>query len=162
MLLPVGQRSTAWVKRLLDVVAALNNEVTRLMGKKPAAAIKDKAVSTKPSTPYSRPVGLNERNSPPKKHPSSVNVRYLNQPGEFEGGTKSSQIRPGEPVLYYLDGPKRGFDREELLNVPLKTQLPPAIARREEPLPLFFACTRDTSTSHSPCSGLCHCQADLR
>ena len=34
MLLPAGQRSTAWVKRLPDVVAALNNEVTRLTGKK--------------------------------------------------------------------------------------------------------------------------------
>lgn len=42
MLLPSGQRSTAWAKRLPDVVAALNNEVTRLTGKKPAVAIKAK------------------------------------------------------------------------------------------------------------------------
>lgn len=41
MLLPSGQRSTAWVKRLPDV-ATLNNEVTRLTGKKPAVAIKAK------------------------------------------------------------------------------------------------------------------------
>jgi len=34
MLLPSGQRSTAWVKRLLDVVEALNNEVTSFIGKK--------------------------------------------------------------------------------------------------------------------------------
>ena len=34
MLLPAGQRSTAWVKRLPDVVAALNNEVTSVIGKK--------------------------------------------------------------------------------------------------------------------------------
>jgi len=34
MLLPEGQRSTAWVKRLPNVVAALNKEVTRLTGKK--------------------------------------------------------------------------------------------------------------------------------
>ena len=33
MLLPAGQRSTAWVKRLPDVVAALNGEVTSLIGK---------------------------------------------------------------------------------------------------------------------------------
>jgi len=33
MLLPSGQRSTAWIKRLPDVVAALNGEVTRLIGK---------------------------------------------------------------------------------------------------------------------------------
>lgn len=32
--LPEGQRSTAWVKRLSEVVAALNNEKTRLTGKK--------------------------------------------------------------------------------------------------------------------------------
>jgi len=34
MRLPEGQRSTAWVKRLPKVVSALNNEVTRLIGKK--------------------------------------------------------------------------------------------------------------------------------
>ena len=44
MRLPEGQRSTAWVKRLPEVVSALNNEETRLTGKKPAIAIKDKAV----------------------------------------------------------------------------------------------------------------------
>ena len=59
MLLPEGQRSTAWVKRLLDIVS----EVTSLIGKKPAVAIKEKAVASKPATKYSRPVGLNEKNS---------------------------------------------------------------------------------------------------
>ena len=35
--------------------------------------------------------------------------------------------KPGEPALYYfLDGPKRGFVREELLVVPPNSQLPPA------------------------------------
>ena len=61
MLLPKGQRSTAWVKRLPDVVSALNNEVTSLIGKKPAVAIKEKAVTSKPSTKYPRPGGLNEK-----------------------------------------------------------------------------------------------------
>ena len=65
MLLPSGQRSTACVKRLLDVVVALNNEVTRLTGKKSAVAIKEKAVSANPSTPYSKLVGVNEESSPP-------------------------------------------------------------------------------------------------
>ena len=32
-----------WVKRLPDVVSALNNEMTSLIGKKPAVAIKEKA-----------------------------------------------------------------------------------------------------------------------
>jgi len=59
MLLPEGQGSTAWVKRLPDVVKALNNEVTSLTGKKPALAIKEKAVASKPSTKYSKPVGVN-------------------------------------------------------------------------------------------------------
>ena len=64
MRLPEGQRSTAWVKRLPQVVAALNNEVTSLTGKKPAVAIKEKYVSAKPSTPYSRPVGQREKKLP--------------------------------------------------------------------------------------------------
>ena len=132
------ERSTAWVKRLPAVVAALNNQVTRLIGMKPAAAIKEKAVTSKPSTKYLRPVGFNE-----KKLPSTVNVRYLYQPGELEGGVKRatdpiwtlkvynierSFTKPNQPVLYYLhDGPKRGFVREELLVVPPNTTLPPAV-----------------------------------
>ena len=136
MRLPAGQRSTAWVKRLPEAVAALNNEVTSLTGKKPAEAIKEKAVAAKPSTTYSRPVGERE-----KKLPSLVNVRYLYQPGELEGGVKRatdpiwslkvhsierSVTKPNEPVLYYLrDGPKRGFVREELLVIPPNTELPP-------------------------------------
>ena len=78
-----NKRSTEWVKRLPAVVSTLNNEVTRLIDKKPAEAIKEKSVSSKPSTPYSRPVCLNE-----KKLPLQVNVRYLYQPGELEGGER--------------------------------------------------------------------------
>ena len=50
MLLPERQRSAAWVKRLLDVVSALNNEVTSLIGERPTVAIKEKSVTSKPST----------------------------------------------------------------------------------------------------------------
>jgi len=64
MLLPSGQRSTAWVKRLPDVVATLNGDVTSLIGKKPAVAIKEKSVTSKPSTKYSRPAGLKEKRLP--------------------------------------------------------------------------------------------------
>ena len=64
MLNPEGLRSTAWVKRLPDVVKALNNEVTSLIGKKPTLAIKEKAVASKPPTKYSRPVGMKEKNTP--------------------------------------------------------------------------------------------------
>ena len=139
MRLPTGQRSTAWVKRLPDVVLALNNEVTSLTGKKPAVAIKEKAVTSKPSTKYTRPVGKSE-----KILPSLVQVRYLYQPGELEGGVRRatdpiwslkvynierSFTKPNQPVLYYLnDGPKRGFVREELLVVPPNTELPPVNA----------------------------------
>jgi len=129
-------RSSEWVRTLPDVVAALNDEVTRLTGKKPKDAIKASAVVHNPSAPASRPVGLREQ-----KLLSGVGVRYLYQPGELEGGRRRatdpvwsltvyqlgrSVTKPDEPVLYYLqDGPPRGFVREELLVVPLDTQLPP-------------------------------------
>ena len=58
------KRSTTWVKRLPEVVAALNNEVTSLIAKKPADAIKEKSVYSKPSTKYTRPVGKMKKNSP--------------------------------------------------------------------------------------------------
>ena len=137
MLLPKGQRSTAWVKRLPEVVSALNNEVTSLIGKKPAVAIKEKSVYARPSTPYTRPVGKSE-----KILPFLVQVRYLYQPGELESGVKRatdtiwslkflgierSFSKPDQPVLYYLrDRPKHGFVREQLLVVPPNTTLPPA------------------------------------
>ena len=78
-----NKRSTEWVKRLPAVVSALNNEVTRLIGKNPAQAIKEKSISSKPATPYLRPVGVNEKKLPPQ-----VNVRYLNQPSELEGAKR--------------------------------------------------------------------------
>ena len=118
------------MKRLPEVVSALNNEITRLIGKKPAEAIKEKAVSSKPSTTYSRPVGLKEKKLPP---PPRINVRYLYQPAELVGGGRrvfnieKAVTKPKKLILYYLyDGPKRGFVREELKVVPPGTQLPPA------------------------------------
>ena len=133
-----GKRSTEWVARLSAVIAALNNEVTRLTDKKPADAIKATRVPQKPSSVVpGRPVGSSEQ-----KIPSSVGVRYLYQPGELEGGRRRratdpvwslrvyrlgrSVTKPREPVLYYLqDGPARGFVREELPVVPPGTVLPP-------------------------------------
>ena len=119
MNLPSG-RSTAWVKRLPAVVSALNNEVTRLTGKKPAQAIKEKAASSKPATPYMRPVGVHEKKLPPQAH-----VRYLYYPGELEGGGRRATdpiwslkvytiqkvvTKPDAPVKYYLyDGLSGGL-----------------------------------------------------
>ena len=136
MRLPEGQRLTMLVKRLPDVVTALNNEVTSLTGKKPVIVIKEKSVYSKPSSTYSRPVGKKEKILPPL-----VQVRYLYQPGELEGGVKRatdpiwsfkvynikrSFTKENQPVLYYLrDGPKLGFVREELLVVSPNSELPP-------------------------------------
>jgi len=138
MRLPDNKRSTEWVTRLPAVISALDKEVTRLTGKKPAEAIKKKTVLVNPSTPYLRLVGVNE-----KKLPSGSSVRYFYQPGELEGGRRRAtdpvwslkvyeiekiMIKPDALVIYYfLDGPKRWFVREELLVVPPDIQLPPAI-----------------------------------
>ena len=42
-----SERSTEWMKRLPEVVSALNSEVTRLAGKKPVNVIKGKSVDAK-------------------------------------------------------------------------------------------------------------------
>ena len=111
----------------------LNNEETRLTGKKPVDAIKEKVVDAKSSTTYSRPVGQKE-----KRLDSLKNIRYFYPAGELEGGQrrakdpiwslkvyniKKSLVNKGELVLYYLnDGPKRGFVIEELQIVPPGTE----------------------------------------
>ena len=84
-------RSTEWVKRLAEVVLALNSEVTRLTGEKPIDTIKDKSVDAKSSTTYSRPIGLEE-----KRQNYSKNVRHLYAAGELEGG----QTRALDQIWY--------------------------------------------------------------
>ena len=130
------QRSSEWVARLPAVVAALNGEVTRLIGKRPSDAIRRKAVSARPAAPARhRPIGFKEQKLPP-----GVGVRYLYQPGELEGGRRRATdptwsltvhrvertvTKSDDPVVYYLDGPSRSFVREELQVVPPDTQSPP-------------------------------------
>ena len=130
------QRSSEWVARLPAVVAALNGEVTRLIGKRPSDAIRRKAVSARPAAPARhRPIGFKEQKLPPE-----VGVRYLYQPGELEGGRRRATdptwsltvhrvertvTKSDDPVVYYLDGPSRSFVREELQVVPPDTQSPP-------------------------------------
>ncbi|CAH3043751.1 unnamed protein product [Porites lobata] len=58
MRLPQSHRYSKWVVWLPASVSALSGEVTRLTGKKPVAAIKEKAVYSKPSTPHHSPVSL--------------------------------------------------------------------------------------------------------
>ena len=130
-----GERSREWVKRLPAVIVALNGEMTRLTGKRPRDAIRAQSVAQNRSSVIpGRPVGLKEQ-----KLPSDVLVRYLYQPGELEGGQRRratdavwslrsyklarAVAKSGAPVVYYLiDGPLRGFVREELLEVPSDTQ----------------------------------------
>ena len=117
--------STAWVKRLADVVKALNNYATRLTVKKTAAA--------KPSTPYARPVGANVKRYPPTPM-FAISTTPANLKLEVKDPIWSLKVymlekamtKANEPVLYYLhNGPKRRFVREELLVLPPNTQLPP-------------------------------------
>ena len=128
MLRGSSERSAEWVARLPAVIKALNDEPTRLTGRKPSIAIKDKSVMQKPSmpvTPESPILG------------PSVLVRYLYANGELEGGSKRATYpvwslsthsigklvrKTDSPFMYY---PARGFVREELLVVPIDTELPP-------------------------------------
>ena len=89
MLLPEGQRSTAWVKRLPEVVSALNNEVTRLTGKRPAVAI-NKGCCCKTFNSLFKACWCERKK---KKLPSNIKVLY--QPGELEGGLKGQQTPYG-------------------------------------------------------------------
>ena len=124
------------MRALPHVLAALNDEVTRLTGKKPSAAIKTRSVTQKPPLPADRVAGLEE-----PLLSSSAQLRYLYQPGELQGGRRRATDRvwsltihtvhnvirqSGLPALYYLnEGPVRGFVRKELLIVPRGTEPPP-------------------------------------
>ena len=129
-------RSRVWVKRLPDILKTLNSTPTRITGEEPEKAIKMKEVDIDPPK-YKRVVGHDEVRLPP-----GVKVRYLLAPGELEGGERRratdpiwsiqvydlsrSVVSSNQPVLYYLlDGPRRGFVREELQFVPEDTELPP-------------------------------------
>ena len=107
-----SERSAEWVARLPAVVTALNNEVTRLTGKKHKYAIRLETVAQKPSLPANQPVGLHE-----PLIPSDAIVRYLYASGELEGGRRRAtdpnwsltghSVRnvvrqDGQPALYYL------------------------------------------------------------
>ena len=125
-------RSREWVKRLPGVVAALNNEITRVINMKPNIAIKKKSIPNVGSANISTQEILGD-----------VTVRYLYEPGELEGGNKARATDPvwsitthkiatitrstGRPPIYRLDStaPQRGFTREQLQVIPDDTQLPP-------------------------------------
>ena len=125
-------RSTEWVSRLPNVVKALNNEETRLIGMKPVDAIKKKEVKAMGSAPQKLKNEI--------QIPGNVKLRYLYAPSELEGGERRRATDPNwsletytidsvvkSPIVYYLSegDPKRGFVRQELMIVPNDTQLPP-------------------------------------
>ena len=117
-----------WVSRLQNVVRALNNEKTRLIGMKPVDAIKQTLVEQG----FSQPTKEYEE----KLLDVGTKVRYLYEPGELEGyqykgekrkrstdpiwsvdvyKIKDRYVQKHQPTLYYLDGgPKRSFVFEEL------------------------------------------------
>ena len=115
-----------WVSRLQNVVRALNNEKTRLIGMKPVYV--DAIKQTLVEQGFSQPT---------KEYKEKLlDVRYLYEPGELEGyqykgerrkrstdpiwsvdvyKIKDRYIQKHQPTLYYLDGgPKRSFVFEEL------------------------------------------------
>ena len=117
-----------WVSRLQNVVSALNNEKTRLIGMKPVDAIKQTLVEQGSSQPI--------KEYEEKLLDVGTKVRYLYEPGELEGyqykgerrkrytdpiwsvdvyKIKDRYVQKHQPTLYHLDGgPKRSFVFEEL------------------------------------------------
>ena len=105
-----------WVSRLQNVVSALNNERTRLIGMKPVDALKQTLVEQG----FSQPTKDYEE----KLLDVGTKVRYLYEPGELEGyqykgekrkrstdpiwsvdvyKIKDRYVRKHQPTLYYLD-----------------------------------------------------------
>ena len=115
-----SKSSREWVSRLQNVVSALNNESTRLIGMKPVDAIKQTLVKQG----FSQPVKDYEE----KLLDVGTKVRYLYEPGELEGQKyggerrkrstdpiwsvdvykiKDRYVQKHQPSLYYLvGGPK--------------------------------------------------------
>ena len=117
-----------WVSRLQNVVSALNNEKTRLVGMKPVDAIKQTLVE--------QGFSQNVKDYEEKLLDVGTKVRYLYESGELEGyqykgerrkcstdpiwsvdvyKIKDRYVQKHQPTLYYLDGgPKQSFVFEEL------------------------------------------------
>ena len=124
----LSKSNREWVSRLQNVVSALKNEKTRLIGMKPIDAIKQTLVEQG----FSQPVREYEE----KLLDVGTKVRHLYQAGELEGyqyigerrkrstdptwsvdvyKMKDRYVQKHQPTLYYLDsGPNRYFVFEEL------------------------------------------------
>jgi hypothetical protein len=149
-LLPITERSRAWVKNLQLIVEDINNSLTKQIGMAPAVAIEKESIIAKPSYSRDGPVGFDE-----EKLSGNMLVRYLLYPSDQEGGRRragdlnwsphiyyirQSMVQKNQPVLYWLEEvpfglidnddyvvkrPKRSFVREELQVIPFDTELPP-------------------------------------
>ena len=124
--------ATTWVKHLYNLVDRLNDTKTEMTGMKPNVAIKlDEVKLTK------------QENYPSEELlPEDGLYRYFLQSGEEHGdqrkratdriwSKKTYRLREvisesGNRVMYYLkDGPDRAFVKEELMQIPENTELPP-------------------------------------
>ena len=139
-LLPITERSRAWVKNLQLFVEDINNSITRQIGIAPAVTIEKKSVIAKASKPRDGPIGYDE-----ERLDYNTFVRYLLEPGELESGSrragdliwspqiyhiKKLLVQKNQPVLYWLidnenNSPERSFVCEELLVIPHDSELPP-------------------------------------
>ena len=84
-----SKNNREWVSRLQNVVSALNNEKTRLIGMKPIDAIKKTLVKQR----FSQPVKDYEE----KLLDVGTKVRYLYEPGELEG--YQYKVKEGNDLL---------------------------------------------------------------
>ncbi|GES74094.1 hypothetical protein RCL_jg4489.t1 [Rhizophagus clarus] len=107
-LLILDRRSRAWVKNLPIVVEDINNSITRQLGISPVDAIKEKEVFAKSSYLRDGPIGFDE-----EKLFSDVLVKYLLYSIDLEDGRRHA-----------VKHPERSFVREELMIIPLDTELP--------------------------------------
>ena len=123
--------SKTWVKHLYKIVSGFNNKKLDRIEMSPAKAVKLENVT------------LKFKDYPKEKiAPEGGLYRYLLDPGqEHDDGRRRATDNnwsrktyridriienPGQRVLYYLvEGPKRAFVREELLEILENTELPP-------------------------------------
>ena len=130
--------SRVWVKYLYRIVNQINNSKLKRIGMTPAKAIKIENVTLKFNDFPAEPLG-------DEKQPLETDglYRYLYESGELEGGRDRRATdmiwswntfrldrifeEKGQRILYYLaePAPTRAFVREELMQIPEDTELPP-------------------------------------
>ena len=96
-LLPISERSRAWVKNLPIIVEDLNNSITRLLGISPAEAIVKKEVVAQSSKIRKGAMGFDE-----EKLPYGIFVRHLLEPSDQEGGRRRAGNLNWSPQIYQI------------------------------------------------------------